>query len=181
MEIPDPDRAHPEHLRGSAPDRFKGLVPHIAARDRHGDARLNVTVGADVTGIVRSAARNLVEVRADGRGFADIGFPDIRVQDGILQHAKKLFTGNPELDRGGIAIVLRRNHGVKATQNAEPFGESPDLLVLPRILSHERAVQLHRDARGLEQLDALKRPLKGARDLGDPRSEERRVGKECRL
>src|SRR2546426_11026471 len=64
MKVPDADRADPQHLRRPVPDLRERLVAHVPARDGHRDARHHVAVGADVTGVMRGATGNLVEVLA---------------------------------------------------------------------------------------------------------------------
>src|SRR3989454_8492176 len=77
MKVPDADRADPQHLRRPVPDLRERLVAHVPARDGHGDARHDIAVGADVTGVVRGAARDVVEIgshrdwpRVDSCGLA---------------------------------------------------------------------------------------------------------------
>src|SRR5207247_6296567 len=67
MKVTDPDRANPQHLGRPMPDLGERLVAYVPAGDRHRDARHDVSVGADVAGVVRSAARDVVEVLALGR------------------------------------------------------------------------------------------------------------------
>ena len=168
VEIPDPNRADSEHFGGPAPDLLEGLVPHVSARDGHGDARLNIAVRADVASIVRRAARNLVKIGADRRDLASVGLPDTRVHGGILQYPKKLLPGNPQVERGGVPVVPRRDHGIKPARNPQPLGNGPDFPVLPHVLFHEGTVQPDPDPGILEQADAQEGPFERARDLGHP-------------
>src|SRR5438876_7763320 len=170
MKVPDADRADPQHLRRPVPDLRERLVAHVPARDGHRDTRHHVAVGADVTGVVRGAARDLVEIgphiawpRLDWRRLSVV-----TIQRGILQDLPEFFPGDPQLDRRSVPVVLRRDHRVEPPEHPEAFGEGADLSVLPHVLLHERTIQLDGDPGVPEQGGALERTLEGARDLGDP-------------
>src|SRR5438034_1147643 len=151
------------------PDLRERLVPHVPARDRHGHARRDVAIGADVTGVVGGAAWDFVEIgtlpvrprrRRRWRGA-------MRIEGGVLQHLSELFPGDPQRDRRPVAVVPGSDHRVEAMQDPESLRESPDLFVPSHVLLHEGTVELDAHTGIPEQRSALERPLEGAGNLGD--------------
>ena len=141
VEVADADRADPEHLRRAVPDLLKRLVAHVAAGDRHRDARHHVSVRADVAGVVGGAAGDRVEIRADGWDPGRSRPSEIGVQRWILEDRLEILPGDSERDGRHVSIVLRGDHRVEAAPDPETLGECADLFILRHVLLHERAVE----------------------------------------
>ena len=162
-----PEVVHRRRAQGAqqwraVPDLVEALLAEAPRRHRVDAARKHVAVGRDHASAPSRAAQLLALLRqAPDRLVKLLG------QHRVGQVGAQLLAAGRQRERGRVAVAARHQHRIEAEAGAQLLGESHEVVVVPGVEAHQRALDEDHDAALAQQAQRPERPRVGARDPRD--------------